>query len=335
MRCPELFKECISEMSDSSWLEVSMVVDPELAEAVAEVLARFAPGGVVVESTDVAADDDNQNARAVGPLRVAAYLRLDDKIEQTRHRLEVSLWYLGRIRPLPEPQFRLVKETDWAHAWREHYHPILIGKRLLILPAWIEAPEGNRIPIRMDPGMAFGTGTHPTTQLCLEYLEEFIDFGAPGDFRELDVMDIGCGSGILSAAAIKLGARCALAVDIDQLAVEVARENAVLNRVESKMDVEEGSLTSILDGEFLIKKADLVFANILAHVLIKLLDQGLGETLTMDGLLVLSGIIEDQEGDVLAAVDRNGLQIVSRKQIDDWVALGVQRSLQGNSARSS
>jgi ribosomal protein L11 methyltransferase len=146
---------------------------------------------------------------------VAAYLPVDADLEDTRRKLEEALWYLGRIQPLPDPQFRSVQEADWAEAWKEHYHPITIGRRLIIVPAWLENPDPARIPIRMDPGMAFGTGTHPTTQLCLELVDELYDerrltrgeknMLSSFALRPSSVIDIGCGSGILSVAAILLG----------------------------------------------------------------------------------------------------------------------------------
>jgi len=319
-------------MVESSWLEVSLTVEPELAEAVAEVLSRFAKNGVVIESTEVTADNYGQYGHPIGPLRVVAYLRMAGDIESTRQKIDESLWYLGRIRPLPEAEYQQVHETDWSLAWKEHYQPITIGERLIILPAWIDVPDGERIPIRMDPGMAFGTGTHPTTQLCLQMMEEYLTFrrSEPGDALRsssgLDVIDIGCGSGILSVGAVKLGAQRALGVDTDPLAVEIARENVHLNQVSDRVEVAEGSLEEILAGAFTLRNAQLVLANILAPVLVKLLDQGLAQLLDQDGLLVLSGIIEDQLGEIEAAVVRNGLQIERRFQIDDWVALGLKFS---------
>ena len=147
-------------MSEPKWLQVSLTVDGELAEAVSEVLARFAPNGVAIETTGVTANPDDSEGHAVGPLRVSAYLPVDGELEESRRRLEESLWYLGRIRPLPVPEFTLIEETDWSAAWKEHYRPIPIGAKLIIVPAWLESPSPDRVPIRIDPGMAFGTGTH-------------------------------------------------------------------------------------------------------------------------------------------------------------------------------
>jgi ribosomal protein L11 methyltransferase len=306
------------------WLEVSLTVDGELAESVAEVLARFIPEGVVIESTAVTAKLDDSENHAVGPLRVYGYLPVDSQLEHTRRRLEEALWYLGRIRSLPEPHFQPIQQTNWAEAWKIHYHPIPIGKRLMIVPAWLETPSPERIPIRIDPGMAFGTGTHPTTQLCLELVETFLD-ETPHRPSALDVMDIGCGTAILAIAALQLGARHALGVDIDADAIHAARENAAANGVQDRLELGLGSLADVLQGNYSIKKAPLVLANILAPVLARLLDEGLGDLLTAAGRLVLSGILAEQAGDVEAAAHRNGLHLAGRSQSGDWVALSFTR----------
>lgn len=299
------------------WLELSLTVDGELAEAVAEVLNRFIPNGVVIESTAVTANADDSAGHAVGPLRVYAFLRVDDKTEDTRQAIEQALWYLGRIRPLPPVQYRTIQEADWAEAWKQHYHPIQIGHRLVIVPNWLENPLPERVEIRMDPGMAFGTGTHPTTQLCLEYVEELVSPGCA-------VIDVGCGSGILSVAALKLGAEHALAVDIDADSIRVSIENATINSVSERFEVGLGSLAEILQKKFTLHQSHLVLANILAPVLIRLLDEGLGKLVMPGGSVVLSGIIETQVADVVAAVERNNLILTGRKQILDWVALKAQ-----------
>jgi ribosomal protein L11 methyltransferase len=305
-------------MPETTWLEVSVTVDGEMAEAVADVLTRYIPSGVAIESTAVTANPDDSEGHAVGPLRVSGYLRMDENLEETRRRVEEGLWYLGRIRPLPPAQFRVVQDKDWAEAWKQHYHPIAIGEKLMIVPAWLEAPGPDRISIRIDPGMAFGTGTHPTTQLCLELVEQWTRAGQA-------VIDVGCGSGILSVAALKLGASHALAVDIDADAVEATIENAAANEVSSRVEAEKGSLSEILAGRFSIRQAPLVLANILAPVLVRLLDEGLGQLVSPGGALVLSGILDEQAGDVEAAFKKVGLRPAGRRQINDWVALVAAR----------
>jgi ribosomal protein L11 methyltransferase len=187
----------------------------------------------------------------------------------------------------------------------------------------MENPSPERIPIRIDPGMAFGTGTHPTTQLCLEMLEEIID--ASAQQSDMQMIDLGCGSGILAVAALKLGAAHALGVDIDQEALQSARKNAQANNVAEQLEFGLGSLNEILQGTYSIHQADLVLANILAPVVVRLLDEGLEKLLISGGEIVLSGILDEQVDEVAEAVTRNGLRLIDRRQIDDWVALHVAR----------
>jgi ribosomal protein L11 methyltransferase len=310
-------------LKEQSWLEVSLLLDGELVEAVSEVLARFAPDGVVIESTGVASSPDDSEGHAVGLLCVCAYLPVDDGLDAKRRKLDEALWYLGRIRSLPEAQYRLIQDQDWSQAWKQHYQPILIGERLVIVPAWLETPAPERIPIRIDPGMAFGTGTHPTTQLCLELLEECMAQVVPQD---ADIIDVGCGSGILSIAALKLGARKAVAVDVDPQAVSVTQENAALNGVTAGLEVGLGSVNELRDGAFSIRRGQIVLANILALVIIQLLDAGFADLLLPGGKAVFSGILAEQESDVVVACEKAGLKLTGRRQSGDWVALQVSHS---------
>ena len=158
------------------WMEVSLSVEAEVAESAADVLARLAPGGVVLQ-TERAAGPESRSAGAA-PVWVAAYYRLDQSWAETRTEIERSLWHLGQIRPIPEPALREVEEEDWAETWKRNYHPLPVGRSLLILPSWIPARDTTRHILRIDPGQAFGTGTHPSTQLCLQLLEDQI---RPGD----------------------------------------------------------------------------------------------------------------------------------------------------------
>lgn len=323
-------------MTQAEWLEVSLVVESELAEAVADVLARFASGGVVIQ-VDLKDWDAQGEGIPCETARVYGYLPVDESLAERRQRLEEALWYLSRIKPLPEPQFKEVQEVNWAESWKQHYHPIPIGKRLMITPAWLEEPYPGRIAVRIEPGMAFGTGTHPTTQLCLEMLETWFSKGElsslfPSPFSGkieghdgIRIIDIGCGSGILSIAALKLGAEKAVGVDVDERAIQSARDNAKLNGVAERFELGRGSVKEILDGAYSIRKAQLVFANILAPVIIRLLDEGLSKVLEPSGRLLLSGILVEHAKDVEEAIRRNGLKVAERKQVGDWVALGVEK----------
>jgi len=302
-------------MNNKTWLEVSMEVSGELAEAVAEVLARFSPGGVAVESTAIKADAD-EFGEVTGPMRVRAYLPVDSQLEDTRQRLLESLYFLGSIQPLPDPTFTIVEDQNWMEAWKQHYRPIEIGKRLLVLPVWAEVPDIGRIPIRIDPGMAFGTGTHPTTQLSLLLLEKYLK---PGD----TLLDIGCGSGILTIAGRLLGASAVYGVDVDPKAVEIARKTALDNQVQEQIQFEIGSVTKVKEGLFQIRQAPVVVANILSHILIRLLNDGMADLIAPDGVLLLSGILEEKLPDILAALDKHNLEIIEQIMIEDWVGLAA------------
>ena len=311
-----------------NWLEVSLTVDGELAESVADVFARFAPNGVMTEQ-GVKYNDAEDIGTPTGPITVRAYLEVNDQLEETRQKLEEALFYLGMIKPLPTPLYKQIADQNWMEAWKQYYKPIFIGQRLLILPAWMESPEPTRIVIKIDPGMAFGTGTHPTTQLCLELMEKVFDerpmtedggknlvYGPPSS-----VIDVGCGSGILSIAAIKLGATKVLGVDIDEESVKNSRENADMNEVGDELILGMGSVQEILEGKFEFKKAPLVVANIIAPILIRLLDAGMANLIEDNGTIVLSGILQEQEQNVVEAGQAKGLNVNERRQMGDWVAL--------------
>jgi ribosomal protein L11 methyltransferase len=324
-----------------NWLEVSLTVNGELAEAVADVFARFAPNGVMTEQ-GVKYNDAEDAGAPTGPITVRAYLEINDQIEETRQKLEESLYYLGMIQPLPTAVYRQIADQNWMEAWKRHYKPIPIGERLLILPAWMDSPDPNRIAIRIDPGMAFGTGTHPTTQLCLELMELRLCHPEPqggegsprraGDSslpsvaqNDIKVIDVGCGSGILSIAAIKLGAAKALGVDIDEESVRNARENASANGVGKELILGVGSVPEILEGRYPFRKTPLVVANILAPVIVRLFESGLADLIEENGTVILSGILFEQEKSVLEAGQAHGLRVTGRRQMGDWVALAMSR----------
>lgn len=298
-----------------SWLEVSLTVDGELAEAVADVLARFAYSGVMMEQ-GVKYTDDEDAGTPTGPITVRAYLEMNDQIEETRQKVEESLYYLGRIQPLPAASYKEIADQNWMEAWKQHYKPILVGERLVIVPAWMDSPDPKRIAIRIDPGMAFGTGTHPTTQLCLELMEKALATRSPSR-----VIDVGCGSGILSIAALKLGAESALGVDIDAGSIANARQNANANDVGEELILGVGSVQQILDGQFAFRQAPLVLANILAPVIVRLFDAGMVGLMEKNGALVLSGILQQQAQNVINAAQAKGLKVVEERQMGDWIAL--------------
>ena len=299
----------------ASWIEVSLTVTPEQVEAVAEVLGRFTREGVVIEQ--LADQKTRTESTKLNPhLRVFGYFFADRSAEERKLRLEEALWYLGRIQPLPPARYRQIRDQDWMEAWKKQYQPVIIGRRLVVVPAWIEKKYPGRIPIRINPGMAFGTGTHPTTQLCMEFLEEMIQ---PG----MLMMDIGCGSGILSAAAVKLGAERVFAVDIDPASVQSTHENCELNGVSDQVEIRQGSVPLILAGDFGVVQAPLVAVNILSSVILGLLEEGLADLIEPGGRMVLSGILEHQAVEIIAKARELGLALQETKQVEDWVALAL------------
>ena len=305
-------------MAEARWLEVSLTVDGELAEAVADVIGRYTSQGVVMEQA-VRYNDAEDEGTPYGPVKVFGYMVVDSTLEQRRMKLEEALWHLSQIQPLPPAEYREIEDQDWMAAWQEHYRPIPIGEKLMILPAWIEPTDKQRIPIKIDPSMAFGTGTHPTTQLCLALLEKHLTAGDA-------VIDIGCGSGILSIAAVKLGASKVVAVDIDQAAIRSTRENAALNGVAEQIDSGVGSLWEILIGYYSLRRAPLVLANILAPVIMRMFGEGLSDTIKNGGKIILSGILDEQSPAVEAEAEIHGLRFVERMIQNDWVGLVYQKT---------
>ncbi len=301
----------------SAWIEVALSVDGEAAEAVTELLQRFGHQGVAVEQEGIPPDKlDEDQIPPPEHLTVRAYFPDDERANETKLQLETALGHMSLMYPMPTPVYRLVADEDWAEAWKIHYHPIRIGQRLFIRPRWVEMETApGDLVISLDPGMAFGTGTHPTTQLCLEGLEALVQ---PG----ISALDLGCGSGILSIAAALLGARQVLALDIDPIAVQATQENAAENGVATQVITQQGSLETILGSA---RRFDLVVVNILARTIIQMCDQHLGEVIRPGGLGIFSGIIADQADDVEAALRKTGLEPYTRRQQGDWVAIEARR----------
>ncbi|MDO9546386.1 MAG: 50S ribosomal protein L11 methyltransferase [Pelolinea sp.] len=305
-------------MDKANWLEISFQVTPEQAEAVAEVLGRFTKEGVVIEQM---AEENSSSPDLVfsSSVKVFGYFFVDASLEKQKMRLEESIWHLSQIQPIPEPTYHLIQDQDWMAAWKQHYRPFKVGKKLAILPAWAENAFPSRIPIRINPGMAFGTGTHPTTQLCLLMMEEIIQAGQ-------NVFDVGCGSGILSAAAIKLGAGRVYGVDISAAAIASSAENAELNQVHDQIELHQGSVTEILSGCFGVIQAPLVIANILSSVILNLFNDGLANLVESGGTLILSGILTPQIHEIIANAKLFNLQLIEKLEIEDWAALGFKKN---------
>lgn len=306
------------------WVELSVAADIEAVEAVSEILTRFAPGGTSVEP-GFALTDEGLGAIVdpTKPAIVRAYLpgRERAEVEAAIGAAETALGHLGAfgLRPIGELQTRLVREEDWAEAWKSHFPVLRIGRRMVIRPTWRRHRAlPDDVVLSLDPGMAFGTGLHPTTRLCLAALETLAEEGllARGRARNgtARVIDVGCGSGILAIAAGKLGAGEMLGVDTDPIAVESTIANARLNGQSRRLRVRQGSAPSG-EGPF-----DIVLANLIASLLV-LLARPLRGELAPGGHILASGIFRDREGDVRAAFRDAGLTVARRWVEEDWVAL--------------
>ena len=292
-----------------------MEADSEAVEAVSEILARVAPGGTTIEP-GFELVDEGLGARIDPnrPATIRAYVPAVDA-EATGRATATVTEALGHLqafglRPIGDLRTRVVNEADWATAWQEHFHVLHLGRRLVIKPSWRRHKhEVDQVVIDLDPGMAFGTGLHPTTRLCLLAVEELAERRPLGR-----ILDVGCGSGILSIAAVKLGGTRALGVDIDPIAVEATVANARHNRVGKRVRAREGTVPSG-EGPF-----DTVLANLIAGVLIEIAPDLAGE-LVPDGTLIGSGIFIDRERAARRALESAGFEIVGRWHESDWVAL--------------
>jgi ribosomal protein L11 methyltransferase len=305
-----------------AWLELSVAADLEAVEAVSEILGRVAPGGSSVEPA-LELTDEGLGARvdASRPAVVRAYVPARDVAASRRAAAEASeaLGHLQAfgLRPIGELTTRVVHEADWAEAWKAYFPVMRIGRRLVIRPTWRRhrAHPGD-VVLALDPGMAFGTGLHPTTRLCLAALEGLDDRGHVAAAR---VLDVGCGSGILAIAAAKLGAERVVGVDTDPIAIEATTANAARNRLARRIKVHEGSLPSGA-GPF-----DVVLANLIAGLLVPLAPL-LRDELRPGGTLLASGIFVDREEEVTAAFDAAGLESVERSAEGEWLALEARRA---------
>jgi ribosomal protein L11 methyltransferase len=304
-----------------AWLELSVESDTEAVEAVSEIIGRVATGGTTVEPAFELVDE-GLGAR-VDPSRpavVRGYVPARDAsaaeaaaaavAESLGHLQAFGLGAIGDLRT------RVVHEADWAEAWKAHFPVLRIGRRIVIRPTWRRhRASGDEVVIALDPGMAFGTGLHPTTRLCLAALESVADRGGLEGAR---VLDVGCGSGILAIAAVRFGAASALGLDIDPIAIEATDANARRNRVRRRIRTRVGSLPS---GE---RPVALVLANLIAGVLIPLAPF-LRAELRPGGTLLASGIFVDREAEVAEAFVEAGLLVAARLAEGDWVALEARR----------
>ncbi len=299
------------------WLEISVEASHEASEAAYAVMSQHAPGGVSIEEP-VTQEVDGQGAHVDSsrPVTLRAYVPVDGSEGARRQAIEEGLWHLSRIEingfGVGQVSTRRLREEDWANAWKEHYHTRKVGRRLVIKPSWLAyEPAPDEVVVELDPGMAFGTGLHPTTETCMQLLEDLVRGGER-------VLDLGTGSGILSLAASGLGSGPILALDTDAIAVQTASANTAA--LGDRVKVSAGSLPLAEPQTF-----DLVLANIIARVLIELAAE-LASVLAPGGRLLGSGIIVDHEAAVVEAFSGVGLTVERRVQSGDWVTLVARRA---------
>lgn len=307
------------------WAEISIQTTHEATEAIADIFHELGSSGVVIEDPELVNSYrrsgtwdycDIPEETDIEVVTVKAYLLVDEQLEEKMRIFEERVNELvnhnldkgqGHIK------YQEINEEDWASSWKDYFHPIRVGEHVVIKPSWEEYEQvAGDLVIELDPGMAFGTGTHHTTAMCIRSLEEVIRPGSA-------VFDIGTGSGVLAIAAAKLGAESVQAVDLDQVAVRVAKENVVINEVERVVNVAAGDLLTGIHGQ-----ADVIIANIIADVIIKLVPD-IPERLKDNGVLIASGIIVERLSDVTAAILNNNLTIDKVIEEGGWVAILVRK----------
>ena len=307
-----------------NWTEVTIKTTTEAVEAISNILMEERCGGVMIEDPkDFLFQKKNEldwdyveeevfNKSGQDGVLIKTY------IPEERNVLELIETVKARIALLPsfgldigEGSVSLsnVNESDWANEWKKYYKPTKVGKKIVVKPSWeeYEQQEGDLI-IELDPGMAFGTGTHETTSMCIRELENYVD-------ETKTVFDIGCGSGILAIAAAQLGAKEVVAGDLDEVAVKVSKENCEINNVSYKVVVKHGSLFEVVDS-----KADVIVANIIADI-IKILAKDVSKFLKDDGVFISSGIILAKIDEVCQALEENGFEIVKVERLGEWSAI--------------
>src|SRR5712692_315884 len=302
------------------WLELTVNAHPEAVESVSELLSRYAPGGVAIEEPIELIDEGQEYRVLTGqPVQVHAYLPIDGREEEARQRVAEGLWHFASLGQhfVGELKTREVNEEDWENAWKDYFHVTHIGQRLVIRPSWRNyTPKNDEVVLELDPGMAFGTGLHPTTRMCLEQVEQRTRAG-------MRVLDVGTGSGILALAAARLGAASVDCIDNSSVAVESATANAAMNDLSDRISVVLG----VLDEAEAMRMAgqyDMVLVNIIAHVIGGMASQ-LAQVLAPGGMLIAGGIIEARRPDAEPALLAAGLQLLDQAMIDDWIVLVMRK----------
>ncbi len=306
------------------WYEIRVNTTDEASDAVSEMLTSMGAGGVAIKdpfdirkeiekpNTLDYADDDFLEALGEDVI-ISAYfqdgLEINDLLKQINDGLKNISQFLNVGKGLEG--YGEVDDEDWSTAWKKYYKPFRLTDRIVIKPTWEEYKAGEKdIVIEMDPGMAFGTGTHETTQMCSILLDKYMK-------DDSDVLDVGCGTGILSIIASKLGAKKVEAIDIDQVAVKVARENIEINKETSKIKAFQGILSDLKHED---QKFDIIVANIIANVIIDL-SSLIPYYLKKNSLFITSGIIKERKQDVVDACSKNGMSCMETLEMGEWVAM--------------
>ncbi len=300
---------------ETKWTDIQINVAANYIENAESVATSIATGGIyiedyrelekdVLEIARIDLIDEELLAKDRQNVIIHMYISPNENLSEIMHVLNERM----SIANVPfEVKTEGVNQQDWEKGWKAYYHPIEIGERLAIVPSW-EEYNTNRAKILLDPGMAFGTGTHETTALCLEILDKTIT-------GQEEVLDIGTGSGILGIAAVKLGAKSAKGVDIDPMCVKVANENATLNNVQNKFIAEKGDLSGEISDKY-----DVICANIVANAIIQLAPN-IAPLLKENGIFMASGIIDTRCDEVVLEIQKAKLKVQQIMHDNGWVAL--------------
>ena len=306
------------------WIEVTIKTTTEAVEAITNILDDLRTGGVMIEDPkDFFFQKKNEldwdyieeevfNKRNIEGVLIKTYISEERNVMELVETIKQKVSALtGFGIDIGEGSVSLgqVNEEDWANEWKKYYKPTKIGEKLVVKPTWedYEVQDGDLV-IELDPGMAFGTGTHETTTMCMRELEKYVT-------EDSKVFDIGCGSGILAIAAAKLGAKDVIAVDLDEVAVKVAAENVAHNHVQDSVQVLHGNLIDVVSD-----KADVVVANIIADI-IKILAKDVHSCMKEDAVFISSGIIHAKVNEVKESLIENGFEIIEVKTLGEWNAI--------------
>lgn len=289
-------------------IELAIRADAESAEALAAAFNEDAYGGAVIEQ--VVTPERGETLDAACPFTVRAFLLKDETLEEKRRAIERAVWALGMVRPVGELETRELAEQDYANEWKKFYQVLHVGARTVIKPSWLEyEARENEIVIELDPGMAFGTGLHPTTRLCLAMLEKYVTPGC-------EMLDVGTGSGILAIGAVKLGAKFVDARDIDPIAVETAQKNVAASGLAKSIHVARASVMVEANPQTF----DLVTANIFADTIAELAP-ALLQHLKRAGVFIGSGILVERAYLVENAMHEQKMKCIATAQEDDWLVM--------------